>query len=129
MGELLLLDGITRSSQDVPVAGEDRAGDFAVQREKEGQQAFVKEQLAIAAAKFDAVGELDFVSRGGINLEMVQGVQGMARLTRRRLLRGERSSAPRHQKQGEEKVEPHAGRVFRLGITRQGCLNPAFDVE
>ena len=74
-------------------AGKYRTGDLAVQRREERQIALLKQKFAVAAAQFDAIGGIDFVSRGGIDLHAIERDEQLVRFARRSLLRGQGNGA------------------------------------
>src|SRR5260370_16974925 len=80
IGQLLFFERVAWSGQNVPPAGENRAGNLAVERTKEGQKAVVEEQLSIAAAELDAVGGLYFVGCRRIDFQMIQLVHTFTRI-------------------------------------------------
>src|SRR6266478_2712617 len=69
---LLLLNGIARQRQGVPVAGKHGTGGAAVQGGEKSQIALVERELQIAAAELDAVRRGNLVDSSGINTQGVE---------------------------------------------------------
>lgn len=96
--ELLFLDEIARSGEDVAAAGKNGAGDAAVERGEECEFTFVEGEFGIAAVEGDLVGGLDGIDGGGIN---AKGVEGIVELVRR-FFRGAEDAGDCQASDGEE---------------------------
>ncbi len=72
--ELLLFHGVAREGQNMSAAGEDHAGDAAIERSEENQAAFVKGDFGVATAKRDAIGGDDLIDGGGIEAQVGERV-------------------------------------------------------
>ena len=63
MRHLLFFHRFARKGQGVAAAGEDEAGDVAVDGRKKASSAFFKIDFDVAAAELDAIGCIDLIGR------------------------------------------------------------------
>lgn len=71
MSHLLLFHDLARESKGMATAGENEAGNAAVDGCQEGEFPFLKVNLDVAAAEFDAIGGDELVSGSGIKAQRV----------------------------------------------------------
>ena len=72
MRELLFLDDLAGSCEDVAAAEEYGARNTAIERLQESELALFEGEFQIAAAKLDTIGGIDFVCGRGIDTEGIQ---------------------------------------------------------
>lgn len=116
MRHLLFFHDIARKSQGMAAAGEDEAGDPAVDGREESEFAFFEIDLDVAAAKFDTVGGNELVGGGGIK---TQGVECVIEFVGR-LIGGVYGRGDETQQDEECRPWPHARSVVTFGMAEQG---------
>ncbi len=84
IAHLLLLDRITREGEGMAAAGEDGAGDMAIDRGEKSECTFFKGENCITTAELDAIGGSDVIDGGGIDAQSLDGIIQFVRLSLRR---------------------------------------------
>jgi hypothetical protein len=117
VGHLLLFHDIARESQGMAAAGEDEAGDAAVDGGQESEFALFEVDFHVAAAEFDTVGGHQLVGGSGIE---TQGIERVVEFVRRR--RGGGRDGRRKETPQDRKCHtwPHARSVVTFGMAEQG---------
>jgi hypothetical protein len=101
----------------VPAAGEDEAGDAAVEGSEKSEFAFFEIDFHVAAAEFYAVRGSELVGGSGVEAQRVDGVVEFVR----RLIGGKRDGRRDETRQNKKcHPWPHARSVVTFGIGEQG---------
>lgn len=117
IAHLLFFDGIAWQSQCVAAAGEDYAGDLAIERGKEGERTFVKREDGIASAELDAIGGGDVIDGRWIDAQRIQRIIEFVGCSLRRRGKRRREKTPQCD---ELRPNPHIRSVVTFGMEEQG---------